>query len=146
MHPVLRRTGELSKLRLSDLLPSATQGRTKRQRSDSAHYRKGDLGARGLSQSMDMIHLTPSRGNLLQELLHTLFNSFLRPFSSVLGGGVLDRRRMVFALWWFLPASSRGLLPGNFRQNVARSFSHPVGFSRRGGTGSRQLSAMMRCG
>ena len=47
MHPVLRRTGELSKLLLSELLPSAIQGQTKRQRSNPRYRRWGDLRAMG---------------------------------------------------------------------------------------------------
>jgi hypothetical protein len=47
MHPVLRCTGELSKLQLSELFPSSIQNQTKRQRSNLAHYRWGDLGAGG---------------------------------------------------------------------------------------------------
>jgi len=45
MHPVLRRTGELSKLQFSELFPSAIRNRTKRHRANPVPYRCGDLGA-----------------------------------------------------------------------------------------------------
>jgi len=146
MHPVLRRTGELSKLLLSDLLPSAIQGQTKRQRPNP-RYRRWAPSEHG---GYRIPWIKSTRGQTGVNRCKTFFTPcsifFLWRSWSGLSGCVANRCRMVFTASWFFPVDSRRLLEGNFRPNVARSFSQPVVFSRQGRTGSRKLSAMMRSG
>ena len=144
MHPVLRRTGELSKLLLSELLPSAIQGQTKRQRSNPRYRRWATSEQAG--RRIPWIRFT--RGQIGATRCKNFFTPcsifFLWRSCSGLSGGVANRCREAFTPCWFFPVNSRRLLEGDFRPNVARSFSHLVVFSSQGGTGSRQLSAMMR--
>jgi hypothetical protein len=95
---------------------------------------------------MDKIHTRPTRGKSLQELFHTLFN-----FLSVAILVRTQRRRgkplqegfhgMLVFSGEFPPSSGGKLLTKR-----SKKFFTPSYFSRQGGTGSRQLSAMIRCG
>ena len=78
MHPVLRRTGELSKLQLSDLLPSAVQAQTRRQQPNPRYLRWAASEQGGLSDAMYKVHTRPDHGESLQELFHSLFDFLAR--------------------------------------------------------------------
>ena len=144
MHPVLRRTGELSKLLLSDLLPSTMQGQTKRERSNP-RYRRWATSEQG---GCRIPWIRSTQGQTAVNRCKNFFTPssifFLWRSWAGLSGGVKNRCRKAFTPCWFFPVNSHRLLDGDFRPNVARSFSHLVVFSSQGGTGSRQLSAMMR--
>ena len=144
MHPVLRRTGELSKLQFSELFPSTIRSQTKQCRTNPAHHRWGDLGARGCR--IPWIRFTRGQTGVNRcENFFTLCSIlFLWPSWSGLSGVVANRCRKAFKACRFFPVNSRRLLEGNFRPNVARSFSQPVVFPGQGRTGSRQLPALMR--
>ena len=130
MHPVLRRTGELSKLLLSDLLPSAIHGQTKRRRSTPGYRRCATLEQWGCR--------IPWLGSIRGQTGVNRCKNFFTPYSIFLhwqsrsgsSGGVPNGCWMGFAPCRFSPVNYRHLLGRNFRQNVARSFSHLIYFFR----------------
>ena len=90
----------------------------------------------GLSDCMNVSRPRPDRGESLQELFHSLLNFLALAILCRTRRRRCERSQAGFRALLFFPVSSRRLLAGIFKQNVARSSSHPVAFPPRARQGA----------